>query len=139
MGDLMPLHTRLHLKDEHVVWRQRMSPLALWPFWLLGLATLWLYGLGLLFWLYATVKWVRVHYLVTSRRVIKVEEHYAFLLRVETCDMLLGDITGMNISRGWMGDLLGYADVAIHGDGRAVTLSGLADLDGLRETLRPYL
>jgi membrane protein YdbS with pleckstrin-like domain len=135
----MPLHTHLHLKDEHVLWRRRMSPLALWPFWLLGLATIWLYGLGLLFWLYAAVKWVRVRYLVTSRRVISAEDHYAFLLRVETCEIPLAEVTDIAVSRGWVGDLLGYADVTIHGDGRAVTLSGLRHPDELRETLRPYL
>ncbi len=137
---MMALYTRLHLnKKERVTWQRRMSPLALWPFWLLGAATIWLYGLGLLFIVYAAVKWIRVRYLVTNQRVIRMEEHYAFLLRVETRDIALPDVTGLEVSQGRPGRLLGYADVTVRGDSNAVTMSGLRDIDELREALRPYL
>lgn len=136
----MALHTRLHLKKgEHIVWQRRMALRSLWPFWLLGLATVWLYGVGMLFWLYAAVKWIRIRYLVTTQRVIRVEEHYAFLLRVEHSDLSLPDVTGMEVSRGRMGGLLGYTDVTVHGDGNAITMTGLASPSELRETLQPYL
>ncbi|MFO8132978.1 MAG: hypothetical protein R6U10_03445 [Thermoplasmatota archaeon] len=136
----MALYTRLHLDSgECVVWQHRMALRSLWPFWLLGLVLLPLYGLGLLFWLYAAVKWIRIRYLVTTRRAVRAEDHYAFLLRVETRDVTLGDIRDMEISRSHMGRLLGYADVTIRGDGNAITISGLRDPCMLHEILRPYL
>ena len=105
----MSLHTRLHFnKGERIVWRRRMTLWSLWPFWLLGLATIWLYGIGLLFWLYAVVKWIRIRYLVTSQRVIKAIDHYAFLLHVETKEMPLTNINGIDVSQNMIGRLLGY-------------------------------
>jgi len=136
----MALYTRLHFNEgERIIWQQRISLRSLWPFWLLGAATIWLYGLGLLFIVYAAVKWIRVRYLVTSQRVIRNEEHYAFLLRVETRDIALPDVTGLKVSRGYAGELLGYTDVTVQGDSNAVTMTGLRDIDELREALRPYL
>lgn len=116
-----------------------MTLRSLWPFWLLGLATIWLYGIGLLFWLYAVVKWIRIRYLVTSQRVIKAIDHYAFLLHVETREMPLADINGIDVSQSMTGRLLGYADVTIHGDSATVTLPGLRHPGKLREVLHPYL
>ncbi len=135
----MALQTRLHFHPgERILWR-RVSLRSLWLFWLLGCATLLLYGLGLFFIVYAAVKWIRVRYLVTTQRVIRAEEHYAFLLRMEHSDLSLPDVTGLEVSRGYAGALLGYTDVTVHGDGTAVTMSGLRDPEELRVTLQPYL
>lgn len=136
----MALHTRLHLnRGEHVVWRRRMTLRSLWLFWLLGLATLPLYGIGLLFVIYAAVKWVRIRYLVTDRRVIRAVDHYAFLLRVETSEVRLGDVEALEVSRTTMGRLLGYMDVTIRGSGTTLSMTGLRDAGEIREILQPYL
>jgi len=107
-----------------------MTLRSLWLFWLRGLATIWLY---------AAVKWVRIRYLVTSQRVIKAIDHYAFLLHVETKEIPLADINGIDVSQNMIGRLLGYTDITIHGDSTTLTLPGLRHPDELRETLRPYL
>lgn len=116
-----------------------MALRSLWPFWLLGAATLWLYGIGLIFIVYAAGKWVRVRYPLTNRRVIKAIDHYAFLLRVETEDVLFPHVTGMAVSRSRIGRRLGYADVTIQAGEASLTMTGLGSIDELRDTLRPYL
>ncbi len=117
----MPVYIHLHLnKGEKIRWEGRRIFWSLWPVVLIALLTLWIYGLGLLFLIYAIVKWSRIKYLITNLRAIKVTEHYAFLLRTEIKEILLEELTSISATQSIGGKFFKYWNVILEGQQKMV-------------------
>jgi hypothetical protein len=58
------------INDERVMYRARISKWSLWPFVLLGALLLPVYGMGLLFWLWAWIVYATTELAITNKRVI---------------------------------------------------------------------
>jgi uncharacterized membrane protein YdbT with pleckstrin-like domain len=76
---------------------------------LLGVATLILIGVGVLWFLVRLWGWLNQDYLVTTRRVMKVEG----IFNKRSADSSLEKINDAVLTTGWLGRLLGYGDLEI--------------------------
>jgi uncharacterized membrane protein YdbT with pleckstrin-like domain len=76
---------------------------------LLGWATLVLIAVGVLWFLVRLWGWLNQSYLVTTRRVMKVEG----IFNKRSADSSLEKINDAVLSTGWLGRLLGYGDLEI--------------------------
>lgn len=76
---------------------------------LLGWATAALVGLGILWFALRLWRWWAQDYLVTNRRIIKVEG----IVNKRAADSSLEKINDAVLTEGWLGRLLGYGDLVI--------------------------
>jgi len=74
-----------------------------------GWATLVLIVVGLLWFLYRLWGWLNQHYLVTTRRVMKIDG----IVNKRAADSSLEKINDAVLTQGWFGRLLGYGDLEI--------------------------
>ena len=59
-------------RGEKILWMGKRCLASLWLPFLVGVITLVIYGIGVLFIAYAIVTWLKVDYVVTDKRVAKV-------------------------------------------------------------------
>jgi uncharacterized membrane protein YdbT with pleckstrin-like domain len=79
------------------------------PYDLVGLATLVLIAVGVVWFLLRMWGWLNQDYLVTTRRVMKVEG----IFNKRSADSSLEKINDAVLTTGWLGRLLGYGDLEI--------------------------
>ena len=63
---------------KKILWKGRNCFRGFLPIILVGVLTSWVYGIGIIFIAYAILKWIRVTYLITDKKIVKIIEHYAF-------------------------------------------------------------
>jgi len=112
--------------DEKILWKGKLSWKSLWPFLLIGVLTIWIYGIGIIFIAYAVSKWARTTYIITNQRILKVVEHYAFL-RTEIEEMNRRGDESISISQTLRGKLCKYWKIEIGGGGQKITMDGMAE------------
>ena len=113
------------LPGEKILWKGKMSWRSLWAPILIGILSIWIYGLGIIFIAYAASKWARIYYIVTNRRVTKVVEHYAFL-RTDTFEIENGEVKDMQVVRTAMGEKLDFGDIVIISDTEKIIFNGIS-------------
>ena len=120
----MSLPSGLHLQqDEKVLWKGKMGWRSLWAPLLIGILSIWIYGLGIIFIVYAAAKRVKTDYIVTNQRAIKVVEHYAFL---STDIFEIKKVKDMHVVRTIMGEKLDFGDIVITSDTEKVVFNGIS-------------
>jgi len=125
----------LHLNtDEKILWKGKLSWGSLCPLLLIGVLTIWIYGIGVIFIAYAVSKWARITYIITDQRILKVVEHYAFLkTEIEEMDRV-GD-ESISISRTLGGKLCKYWKVEIDSGGKKIMMDGITEPEEIRNLL----
>jgi len=119
-------------EDEKIIWIGKRNIRSLWAPFLAGILFLPFYGIGTLFFLYAILKWLRVDYVITDRRVMKIVRHYAFL-RHDREEIKREKIRGFySLERGIPG--LKYWNVVVE-NGSKIIFHGVSDVDDLRKLL----
>ena len=114
------------MPNEIPYWYGKMSWKANWLLILLGIATIWIFGLGIIFLLIAFLRVVGSEYFVTSHRIyVKygIIGRSVFEIRNEW-------ITGVMVHQGFMGRLLNYGDLIISTPGQyagSVVIVGVSD------------
>jgi hypothetical protein len=121
--------------DERVLWMGKRRLKSLWLPLLLGAATFPLYGIGTVFILYAIILWLRVTYVITSQRAVKVVEHYA-LLGHKIQEIPLSEIRGVYSVQSGMGNLLDYWNVVFENHTKLV-FRGLREPEDVKKTVGP--
>ena len=95
------------VEGEVPYWYGRMSWRANWLLILLGVLTIWIFGLGLLFFLLAYLKIKATEYLITSHRIYA---KYGLFAR-QVFEIKLDWVTGVTARQDFMGRLINYGDV----------------------------
>ena len=95
---------------EVVVWYDRRCWKSLIGWLILGILTIWIFGLGLIFILIAVFKRYGSEYTVTNKRVYS---RYGLLSR-RTSETTFDKITDSSLSQGVLGRLLSYGDLRIN-------------------------
>ena len=95
------------------VTRPRISKWSLWPFILIGAVTLPLFGIGLLFWLWAWIIYATTELAITNKRVIAKTG----LIQRRTIEMFLEKIESIQVDQGVLGRLFNFGSVVISGTG----------------------
>jgi len=126
------------LEGERPVWRGRISWKAQWWLLLLGVLTIWLFGLGIIFFIIATIRVYSSEYFVTNKRVYV---KYGLIAR-EIFDLKNEWITNYIVKQGVIGRILSFGDIVIstpgHYAGTAV-MRGVSDPTHIKTLLEETL
>ena len=101
------------IDDERVLYRARISKWSLWPFIVPGALLLLVYGIGLLFWLWAWVVYSTTELAITNKRVIAKTG----LIQRHTIEMFLEKIESIQVDQSLAGRLFNFGSVVISGTG----------------------
>ncbi len=83
---------------EQILWKGRQCSGSFLPLILAGILTIWIYGIGFVILTYAILKWLRITYVISDKRVVKKVEHFAFYGK-ETMEIKYHEIQNIKISR----------------------------------------
>lgn len=101
------------INDERVMYRARISKWSLWPLILLGVISLPLFGIGLLFWLWAWIVYTTTELAITNKRVIAKTG----LIQRRTIEMFLEKIESIQVDQSVLGRMFNFGSVVISGTG----------------------
>ena len=100
-------------KDEEVEYEGKVSLWSLLPLFVLGLLTIWIYGLGLIFWLTAFIKYKTTELAITNKKVVA---KFGFISR-NTIELLLPKIESIQVNQSILGRILNYGSIVASGAG----------------------
>ncbi len=101
------------IQGEALIYRARISIVSLLPLILLGLVALPLFGLGLVFWIWAWIKYATTELAITNKRVIAKSG----LIQRKTMEMFLNKIESVQVEQGVLARMFDYGTVTISGTG----------------------
>jgi len=120
---------------EEVVWKGTRSPLSLLSYWIVGILTLILLGLGLIIILLGIIKMYRRRYSVTTERVKSDEGFISHVTR----DAELDKIQDTLVKQKFLGRILNYGDLYFSTAGSTsyeIAFENVADPEGLKTKIR---
>lgn len=101
------------IKDEKILYTGRVSLWALWAYFLIGIITLPLFGLGAIFILMAFITYWSTEFAITDKRIIA---KYGFIRR-STVETRLGKIESLQVHQGIIGRIFNFGNLVISGAG----------------------
>ena len=116
-------------KGEQVVYQGKVSIWSLLPLLLLGLIFLSFFGLGLLFWAAAGVKYFTTELAITNKRVIA---KFGLISR-STIEINLQKIESIQVNQGFFGRIFNYGSIVVSGAGNPQ-----APIPGISNPLQGY-
>jgi len=125
-------------EGEVPYWYGKMSWKANWALILLGILTIWIFGLGIIFFLIAALRVYATEYFITNRRVYV---KYGIISR-RVLEIKVEWITGTIVNQGFMGRLLNYGSVVISTPGQyagSVAMIGVSDPMHIRSIIEDIL
>jgi len=102
------------VEGEAPYWYGRMSWKANWALLLLGILTIWIYGLGIIFFILAALRVYSTEYFITNRRIYV---KYGLISR-HVMEVKLEWVTGTNVAQGFIGRILNYGNVILSTPGQ---------------------
>jgi uncharacterized membrane protein YdbT with pleckstrin-like domain len=100
-------------KGEQVTYQGKVSIWSLTPLLLLGLIFLVFYGLGLLFWAIAAVRYLTTELAITNKRVIA---KFGLISR-STIEINLQKIESIQVNQGILGRIFNFGSIVVSGAG----------------------
>lgn len=100
-------------KGEQVVYQGKVSIWSLVPLLLLGLIFLAFYGLGLLFWAAAAIRYLTTELAITNKRVIA---KFGLISR-STIEINLQKIESIQVNQGILGRIFNFGSIVVSGAG----------------------
>lgn len=101
------------IKDEQVLHRARVSVWSLLPLLVLGVLLLPVFGLGLVLFAVAWIRYATTELAVTNKRVIAKTG----LIRRQTIEMFLAKVESVQVDQSILGRIFNYGTVLISGTG----------------------
>ena len=101
------------IKDEKVTYTGNISLWSLALLIIIGFLLLFLYGIGLIFWLAAFIKYKTTELAITNKRVIA---KFGFISR-QTIELNINKVESIQVSRGILGRIFNYGSLVISGAG----------------------
>jgi uncharacterized membrane protein YdbT with pleckstrin-like domain len=100
-------------KGEQVVYQGKVSLWSMTFLFLLGLLFIGFYGLGLLFWIAAAIRYYTTELAITNKRVIA---KFGLVSR-STVEINLQKIESIQVNQGILGRILNYGSIVVSGAG----------------------
>ena len=100
---------------ERVIYIGKISVWSLFPYLFLGVLTIWIFGLGILFFLYALTRYVTTELAVTNKRIIAKSG----LISRETMELNLAKVESVQVHQGIWGRLLSFGSIVVSGTGNS--------------------
>lgn len=100
-------------KDEKVVYQGKISLWSLLPLIVLGLIFISFYGLGLLFWIAAAIKYFTTELAITNKRVIA---KFGLISR-DTIEINIQKIESIQVKQGILGRIFNFGSIVVSGAG----------------------
>jgi uncharacterized membrane protein YdbT with pleckstrin-like domain len=100
-------------KGEQVVYQGKVSLWSMTFLFLLGLLFIGFYGLGLLFWIAAAIRYYTTELAITNKRVIA---KFGLISR-STVEINLQKIESIQVNQGILGRILNYGSIVVSGAG----------------------
>lgn len=121
--------------NEQIIAQARVSPWALLPTIVLGIPLLFLYGLGLLLWLAAYLRYRSTELAFTNKRVIA---KFGFIRRA-TIELNLSRIESVQVVQGLLGRMFNFGTLVISGAGNPqAPIPGISDPMAFRRRFMEY-
>jgi len=98
---------------ETVEYEAKVSIWSLMPLFIIGLVLLPLYGLGLIFWISAYLKYVSTELAITNKKIIA---KFGFIKR-DTIELLLPKVESIQVNQSLFGRMLNYGSIVVSGAG----------------------
>jgi membrane protein YdbS with pleckstrin-like domain len=98
---------------EAVNYEAKISVWSLWGYFLAGLLTIWIVGIGLLFFLFAFLHWKTTELAITNKKVIA---KFGFISRT-TVEILVPRIESVQVHQGIFGRIFNYGTIILSGVG----------------------
>lgn len=112
------------IKDEKVIYTGHISLWSLAPLIFLGLLTLAFYGIGLIFWATAFIRYKTTELAFTNKRVIA---KFGFISR-ETIELNISKVESIQVNQGILGRIFNYGTLVISGAGNPqAPIPGISD------------
>jgi len=126
-------------KDEKILWIGKRSLRSLWVPFFIGFITLPLYGVGIIFIVYAIAKWLKTDYVITDRKVAKVTRHYAFvyLLSYDIKEVKHENVRSVYSVQKVMGSRLRYWDLIIENE-KKIVFNGIGDVEEVKKIMEKF-
>jgi uncharacterized membrane protein YdbT with pleckstrin-like domain len=101
------------IADEKIIYEAKKSVWSLLPLLVIGLVFLAAWGLGLLFWIAAFIKYKTTELAFTNKRVIA---KFGFISR-QTIELNLAKVESLQVNQGVLGRIFNYGTLVISGAG----------------------
>jgi uncharacterized membrane protein YdbT with pleckstrin-like domain len=112
------------IKDEKVVYTGNISLWSLAPLIFLGLLFMLAYGLGLVFWLVAFIRYKTTELAVTNKRIIA---KFGFISR-QTIELNINKVESIQVNQGILGRVFNFGSLIVSGAGNPqAPIPGISD------------
>lgn len=118
------------LKDEQVKYLGKVSAWSLLPSIILGFLTIWIFGLGLVFWISAAITYMTTELAITNKRVIA---KFGLISR-RTVELNMNKIESVQVNQGILGRIFDFGSLSIAGGGiPSAPVPGISNPLGFRK------
>lgn len=101
------------IKDEKIIYTGNVSLWSLSPLMLFGFLFLWLYGIGIVFWIIAYLRYKTTELAFTNKRVIA---KFGFISR-QTVELNITKVESIQVNQGILGRIFNFGTLVISGAG----------------------
>ena len=123
------------IKDEKVIYEGKISIWSLIPLFVVGLILLPVFGLGLLFWIAAIIRYITTELAFTNKRVIA---KFGFISR-STIELNLTKVESLQVNQGILGRIFNFGTLVISGAGNPqAPIPGISDPMTFRRSFMEY-
>lgn len=123
------------IKDEKIIYEGKTSIWSLLPLIILGFIFLFAYGIGILFWIAAAIRYITTELAFTNKRVIA---KFGFISR-RTIELNLTKIESVQVNQGVLGRIFNYGTLVISGAGNPqAPIPGISEPMAFRRSIMEY-
>lgn len=123
------------INDEKLIYEAKISIWSLLPLFLVGLIFLFAWGLGLVFWLIAFIRYKTTELAFTNKRVIAKA---GFISR-HTVELNIAKVESLQVSQGVIGRIFNFGTLIISGAGNPqAPIPGISDPMVFRRSFMEY-
>lgn len=111
-------------RDEKITYEAKISIWSMLPLLILGFITIWFFGLGIIFFIAAYLKFISTELAITNKRVIA---KFGFISR-RTIEINLDRIESIQVNQGIFGRIFNYGSLVVSGAGNPqAPIPGVSD------------
>jgi uncharacterized membrane protein YdbT with pleckstrin-like domain len=123
------------LDNEKIIYEGKVSIWSLLPLIILGVVTIFTFGLGLIFFLAAYLRYISTEVAYTNKRVIA---KFGFISR-ETVELNINKVESMQVKQGIIGRIFNFGSLVISGAGNPqAPIPGISHPMMFRRSLMEY-
>lgn len=121
--------------DEKVIYEGKISIWSLFPYVIVGLIFLPFFGLGMIFWLIALIRYITTELAFTNKRVVA---KFGFISR-RTVEMNIAKVESLQVNQGLLGRIFNYGTLVVSGAGNPqAPIPGISNPMSFRRSFAEY-